>query len=1079
VPTPPEDHLVIADQAERDRLVGELSRNVMVDASAGSGKTQSLSLRMAEGLLRGAYDPARMAAVTFTRKAAAELRGRLQMVLEAALENEQDPSRRERAVNALDHLDLIFVGTIHAFCSRLLREFPVESGLSPGFRELDPLARSQMLAQVYRRVLEEAPALMPDTVRAFSEGEVTRASLDSGLQKVCENQDVLFEVPLLQRPDMEGTWSGVGIFASQLRGALPAEMDPETTCALQKIAPRFLQRVARAERTSVNELLTLLKDWTRELKVIQKWWPGSDAKERKQNAQAALELAEDFVSDTVQPFLRQWRAYLYSHCQHLFAKTRSDFQAERRRSAQLDFSDLLHESARVLRENRRVRSALKTKCRWLFVDEFQDTDPVQAEVITLLASEDDYHDADWTLAPLRAGALFVVGDPKQSIYRFRRADIGTYNFVKSRIRDTGGLLLSLTASFRSVPALCTWSNDAFQKLFPEDSTDVQAAFSGLQPVRREGKGKWSGVFTLTDHSDTQDWNKVSLREAQRIADLIQQAVTNGDYAWGDFLILTTKTAEVRHYAAALEERAIPVESSGGSAEESHWLGVLKGLLQVLADPHDAVETVGVLRGPLFGVSDQDLFLHRQAGGYFCLLGVDENSPGHPSVNGALSTLLTSYRLSRDLPAGAGVERILETSGILALAACSDPGDGEVPSLLQWADKLRTATLEGRSLAQALRDVELLKLERPVSLRTGRHNVVRVMNLHQSKGLQATVVFLAAPTNGMSRRADERIVRKDGHAQGFLALKRPGPFGAQGEIFAAPLDWEQHEAAEVEALEAERLRLLYVAATRAKDVMVVGRWSGSHGKAKRAWEPFDPFLEGVEELPWPCASIPVPSQMVTIDDANTAYLERTAGWAQCATPSWSRSSVTATQRQETITVESAPAVPGEREDRVDAGPAWGDLVHKLLEQAMRGPNRDRDHLTRLGRWFVFDSPELTDLVPLAVDTVMEVMETDFWREALANEERLVEVPFGVRGEDGRTLLFGVLDLAMKSGQEWQIVDYKSDLSPMEALAQKYAGQIGSYARNWAQITQEKVGYAGVFRVRSGELSKDLGRPDSGR
>lgn len=1062
---------MIADQGARDLLVGELSLNVMVDASAGSGKTQSLSRRMAEGLLRGLYEPSNMAAVTFTRKAAAELRGRLQLVLEKALRDDPDPERRARADKALSQLEQIFVGTIHSFCSRLLGEFPVESGLSPGFRELDPLSRSQMLAQVFRRVLEEAAVLMPDTMHALSEGNIGRECLEPGLHKVCENQDACFAGPLLEKPDLAATWHGIEIFAAQLRKALPAEIDRDSTCPLQALAPRFLKRVELSDRVDVHELLMILKDWSKEPRVIQKWW-GSTAKERKENAKAALALAEEFVLETVEPFLRQWRAYLYSHCQRLFARIRDEFQAERRRTAQLDFSDLLAEAARVLRENVRVRSALRAKYRWLFVDEFQDTDPVQAEVILLLASEDNYEDRDWTTAPLRPGSLFVVGDPKQSIYRFRRADISIYNFVRARVSETGGLLLSLTASFRSVPALCDWTNAVFRALLPAESSEYQAGFSGLQAVRTEAKGKWAGVFSLTDHSDTKDWSKVSARDAQRIADLIWQAVDSGEYSWGDFLILTTKTAEVRHYSAALEERAIPVESSGGGAEESYWLGVLKRLLRVLSDPHDEVETLGVLRGPLFGVSDQDLFLHRQAGGSFCLVGAGEESPGHPTVNGALSTLNSLLRVSRDLPAGAGVERILEESGILALAACADPGDGEVPALLQWADRLRVATLEGRSLAQALRDVELLKLERPVSLRTGRQNVVRVMNLHQSKGLQANVVFLAAPTNGMSSRAEERLVRAEGRAHGYLALRRPGRFGAQGEMFAAPLDWAEHEAAELAALEAEKVRLLYVAATRARDVLVVGRWSGKHGSAKMAWEHFEPFLDGVPELPWVSAPREVIPHQVTIEDANTAFLERTAAWAQCAIPSWSRSSVTATQRQESIRVRTAPVLPDDSVEQGVSGTAWGDLVHRLLEHAMRGPKRDPEHLTRLGRWFVFDSPELAELVPLAVDTVGKVMETDFWREALANDERLVEVPFGVRSEDGRNLLFGVLDLAMKSGEQWEIVDYKSDLSPLEALAQKYGGQIGSYARNWAQITQEKVGYAGLFRVRSGELSEDL-------
>ena len=1063
---------MIPDQSARDLLVGELSQNVMVDASAGSGKTQSLSLRMAEGLLQGVYEPAQMAAVTFTRKAAAELRGRLQIVLETALARESDPVRRQRAADALDQLELIFVGTIHSFCSRLLREFPVESGLSPGFRELDPLARSHMLAQVYRRVLEEASASMPDTVQALSEGDVSRDCLESGLHTVCENQDVCFEAELTERPDTQATWIGIDLFAAELGRSLPQEIHPDSTCPLQKSAVRLLQRVKHARRVPVHELLTLLKDWGKTIKVTQKWWPGENSKEKKQNALAAQALAEAFVDETVDPFLRRWKAYLYGHCLRLFTTTRAEFQAERRRTAQLDFSDLLHEAARVLRENCGVRGALKARYRWLFVDEFQDTDPVQAEVILLLASADDNTCHDWTQAPLRAGSLFVVGDPKQSIYRFRRADIGTYNFVKTRVERTGGLLLSLTSSFRSVPSLCKWTNGVFQKLLPGESTEVQAPFSDLQAVRSETREKWAGVFTLTDHTDVQQRNRVSVNEAQRIAGLIAQAVADGEYTWGDFLILTTRTAEVRHYAAALEERAIPVESSGGRAEESHWLRILKALLRALSDPQDEVQTVGVLRGPLYGLSDQDLFAHRQAGGAFFMLVTEEGCPGHDSVNGALLAMQSLHRLCRDLPAGAGVERILEESGILALAACTDPGDGQVPALLQWADQLRAATLEGRSLAQAIRDVELMDSERPVSLRTGRKDVVRVMNLHQSKGLQATVVFLAAPTAGMKTRAEERIVRRDGVAEGFLALRRPNPFGGQGEIFAAPMDWEQHEQAELDSLTAERIRLLYVAATRAKDVLVIGRWSQNHGSVKRAWEPFEPFLEGVEELPWTCLTQPPPVSKVTIDDATTAYLERTAGWAQCAKPSWSRVSVTATQRQRAVKIQHS--VPAPADGRLDAGPAWGELVHQLLEHAMRGPNRNPDHLTRLAHWFVFDKPELTDMVPLAVQVVAQVMETDFWQQALANDERLVEVPFGVRGDETQTLVFGVLDLAMKKDEHWQIVDYKTDLNPMRDLTQKYAGQICSYAKQWTRVAVENVGYAGLFRIRSEELSGDLGR-----
>ncbi|MEK7370315.1 MAG: UvrD-helicase domain-containing protein, partial [candidate division NC10 bacterium] len=150
-------------------------------------------------------------------------------------------------------------------------------------------------------------------------------------------------------------------------------------------------------------------------------------------------------------------------------------KAARQRAVALNSGDLLESVARLLRERPDVRAALQRKYRWLFVDEFQDTDPIQAEVFLLLAAEPGAG-PDWTQAPLRPGALFIVGDPKQSIYRFRRADIDTYTRVKERIQATGGRVLELTASFRSVPVRCRWANEVIPAFFPEQATREQPAF---------------------------------------------------------------------------------------------------------------------------------------------------------------------------------------------------------------------------------------------------------------------------------------------------------------------------------------------------------------------------------------------------------------------------------------------------------------------------------------------------------------------------------------------------------------------------------------------------------------------------
>ena len=183
--------------------------------------------------------------------------------------------------------------------------------------------------------------------------------------------------------------------------------------------------------------------------------------------------------------MSQWRQYVYRLSVTLLTRARDHAAAERRRQNTLNYGDLLNLAAKVLRENPRVRHALQQKYRHLFVDEFQDTDPVQAEIVFLLAASEpedaEAGPADWRRVPLRPGALFVVGDPKQSIYRFRRADIEIYNIVRERFSDPAfGRVLPLTMNFRSVPALCEWANAVFSTRFPRS-----------QPRTRRGFLRWT------------------------------------------------------------------------------------------------------------------------------------------------------------------------------------------------------------------------------------------------------------------------------------------------------------------------------------------------------------------------------------------------------------------------------------------------------------------------------------------------------------------------------------------------------------------------------------------------------------
>jgi ATP-dependent helicase/nuclease subunit A len=354
----------------------------------------------------------------------------------------------------------------------------------------------------------------------------------------------------------------------------------------------------------------------------------------------------------------------------------------------------------------------------------------------------------------------------------------------------------------------------------------------------------------------------------------------------------------------------------------------------------------------------------------------------------------------------------------------------------------------------------------IALEPGRQDVVRVMNLHKAKGLEAPVVFLADPVTGGSDRVSVRVVREGRHAYGFFRIVRRNPRRWSETLLAEPADWDAHEQAESSFLSAEATRLLYVAATRAAELLVVSRWAA--GKGAQPWAAFDPHLARARELAIP-AHVPVPARALgDLGPAarETAARQREAAHAAVSRASWRVESVTATTHK--AGPVGRPLQAG-RTREPDTGVAWGTLVHGLLEAAMRGPHRDRAHLERVARWLTMDNAELRRVVPEALDTVERVMASEFWQRAIEAEERQVEMPCAVR-IDGR-VLFGVMDLAFRDAAGWHVIDYKTDQATMRQLVERYGEQVAAYADVLARLARSPVAFAGLYSVRE-QLSDDL-------
>ncbi|MDR7240120.1 UvrD-helicase domain-containing protein [Neobacillus drentensis] len=1047
----------ILDQAARDKIKSQLRTNFLVEAGAGSGKTTSLVDRMVNLIYTGTAQIQEIVAITFTRKAADELKVRFQARLEEVWKNEKEFDIKFLLGEALQNIERCFLGTVHAFCAKLLRERPIDANLDLTFTELEEADDIDILEEAWQSYLQ---TLMDEEAHRFEiieELGITVDNLFPWLKGLKEYSDVEWVTETRPKPELGADYQSFMLLIKEAKSSVPEEEPIKGYDSLQKAILTAVQKERFINPEKEKDIISILELFDKNLKPTYNRWPSKeDAKFYEEKITAVFEVS-------IKPLIQAWKEYCHPKIIRFLEEAVQAYQHLKRERSLLNFQDLMIHTSKLLKGNREVRAYFQAKYRYLLVDEFQDTDPIQAEIMFYLTSE-DINEKIWTRCKPKAGSLFVVGDPKQAIYRFRRADIDTYNRVKQLIEEHGGEVLQLTTNFRSLDTVTKELNKVFQKHLPEVESDYQAAYRPLIAYHENTGAGFTGIKRLSIPSDYKKKEEVILIDAENIARSIQHLIRQGHQA-KDFMVLTRYTDGVAVYAKMIEDMGIPVSISGevilGETREFQDLWIL---LKSFLDTTDEVGFIAVLRGIFFGISDQELYQWRQAGGRFSIYA---NIPSEisPEVSDkfrfALEKLQGCQKLIRTLSPTAAIERIIEEVGFYPLLLKNGRNKRTYKSLLQMLEALRKQEAAGKNTYKQVMEVltELIFEKTVVVNLEEEADAVRIMNIHKAKGLEAPIVFLAHPSKSVSPESflSQYIKREDHASKGYFTFTVKNGY-ANKEI-AIPLEWVSYKAEELKYLTEEELRIIYVAATRAEQALII---SSHAGNKKNPWNILFE-MENIEEMELPeveAFKMNSKSEVITLSEFQAKTVSKNAWLDQSKLISFEHWSPTKDKDySELLTIERESG----------GGKDWGTLIHDVFEKAVQGYELSYYIKVSLSNYKlpIEREKEVTSYLQNFQNSLL-------WEELMTADEVLTEVPFTLKVEKGQALyslitknpedkhpfyVKGTIDLIYKKNGSWNIVDYKTDrakkVEDYEKLQAFYRSQLSFYKHAWEELTEESV------------------------
>lgn len=1077
--------LMIADLEARCRIVEEIDANFFVEAGAGSGKTTALVDRMV-AMVAGGIPVEKICAITFTVAASREFFDRFQKELSNRLAASEVPEEvKDRLRVAIRNIDLCFMGTIDAFCNQLLREHPTRAGVPTTVILAEDSVKTELYRREYARLKhgDYGPELT-ELYREFCSIQLKPDdAFFEGIPQFMSAHAADWVIP--EKPE---DWRTV--FSDEL-GQLLAVLESveekqanlsETKQSFRdakKVLPEAI-RILRNYRAGVpfSDVLSALKKLSASEKLSETGGLTLSCEPEAAGIDGAL-----FTMRGKKPvvyclslqqgggIVSRLTEYQYTVTVQFLRAFAAEMSKILKEKGELSYYDYLLYIRNMLRKDAASGGALVRHIRshysYFLIDEFQDTDPNQAEVFFRLASE--MPTENWRDSVPAPGSLFIVGDPKQSIYRFRGADVSSYLSVKRLFVPPVGEVLSLRQNFRSSSVLRHWYNSTFEALLSEE-TDCQSKYDAI-PIEDEPdtEGVFVGVWKYATGK---------ARNEGDVADIIRRLVDNPDILiqtrkerkegkpprrvqYRDIMVITWTKTPLAKCLLAMKDRGIPCRVNGRTAfSESPAFVTVADLFSALANPSDSLAVYRALRGNPFRFSREEITAWVRLGNKLALYGHEND--GEDEISETLIRLNIFRKDHMMLSPAALCVALLEEYQLFVRCGTEDMEYVwfAIELLRNGADgkscrSLTDASLFLRELAEGKKDPgKVLDLN-------GDPDRVYLANLHKVKGLEAPIVILAQ-LDGKGH-APEIHMEIDGTEQKRWALRLSGgDFG--NVIYAATDRYEEEAEREAAHLDAEKIRLMYVAATRARCALLIpdpGKecvWSSLLTDDIEDLAAVLPPLEAEDE-----EAAATPAVMFEQDPAVRLALteENPLRHSEAMTETWK---LTVPSEVNDVDTEPVEVTRPQQVSDLPRGETSSLLAGRAIHRAMEMLVSSKAILTDDAivssireEYSLENSAEATDVtayVRNALNTVRRGgwkqesgIPSDILAELLSADEVYCEVPFCV--SVGDSVMNGIMDVVYRKDDMWYVVDYKTNAEPL-GLDLVYKDQMAAYRNAIGQL-----------------------------